>query len=230
MPARPPTHVDPRSPFVLDTRELGRRAGSMVEQHRELRAPADWSLELVSVPAGAAVELDIRLESVVDGVLVTVGLSAPLSAECGRCLEPVTDSLEVSLAELFCYEPDPADDEVPVLDGDFLDLEPVLRDAVVLALPLNPVCDENCRGLCVGCGVKLDDLEPGHSHEALDPRWAALSGLAGQPGEKSATMDAADPPRHSAPGTPSGAPASTSAPSTSAPSTASPSTPSSREI
>jgi uncharacterized protein len=190
--ARPPAHIDPRSPFVLDTRELGRRPGSMLELRRELAAPRGWELELVSVPVGSAVALDLRLESVVDGVLVSIDLQAPLAAECGRCLEPVTDTLEVSLAELFVYEPDREDDELPVLDGDFVDLEPVLRDAVVLALPFNPVCDEACAGLCVTCGVRLDDVEPDHSHDELDPRWAALSGLQEKNSPSSATMDSDD--------------------------------------
>jgi uncharacterized protein len=122
-------------------------------------------------------------------VLASVELDAPITAECGRCLEPVTESLHVSLAELFLYDVDPDDDELPVLDGDFADLAPVLRDAVVLALPLNPVCDEDCAGLCATCGERLDDLEPGHSHEALDPRWSALSGLQQQNSPLSATMD-----------------------------------------
>jgi uncharacterized protein len=184
-----PTHVDPRSPLVFDTRELGRRAGSMLELHRDLTAPAGWELDLVRVPVGTAVSLDLRLESVMDGVLASAELQAPLSAECGRCLQPVERRLDVSIAELFVYEPDPDDDEVPVLDGDLLDLEPVLRDAVVLALPFNPVCDETCAGLCVTCGERLDDLEPGHSHEVLDPRWAALSALGEQNSRPSATME-----------------------------------------
>jgi uncharacterized protein len=163
----------------------------MIELRREVTAPAGWELELVGVPIGAAVDLDLRLESVVEGVLVSVELHAPLAAECGRCLDPVTDSLDVSLAELFVYEPDPDDDEVPVVDGDFLDLEPVLRDAVVLALPLNPICDEDCLGLCTVCGARLDDVEPGHSHEALDPRWSVLAPLKDTAGETSATMDPA---------------------------------------
>jgi uncharacterized protein len=189
MSSRSPAHVDPRSPLVLDTHELGRRPGSMLEVERDLPAPPDWGLELVKVTPGSPVHLDVRLESVVDGVLISVELDAPVAAECGRCLEPVTDSLQVSLAELYLYEPDPDDDEMPVLDGDFADLAAVLRDAVVLALPLNPVCDEDCAGLCPSCGERLDDLEPGHSHEVLDSRWAALSGLQAQNPLSSATMD-----------------------------------------
>jgi uncharacterized protein len=201
MSARPPAHVNPRSPFALDTRELGRRPGSMIEVHRAVAAPSDWQLELVSVPTGAAVELDLRLESVMEGVLVSAEVRAPLAAECGRCLEPVTDLLEVSLAELFSYEVDADDDEAPVLDGDIIDLEPTLRDAVVLALPINPVCDEDCLGLCVTCGERLADLAPDHGHAVVDPRWAALSDLTDLGGratggpdiapsdESSATMD-----------------------------------------
>jgi uncharacterized protein len=198
MPPRPPAHLDPRSPLVVDTRELGRRAGSMIELHRAVEAPPGWELELVKVAPGSSVELDLRLESVVDGVLVSVDLDAPLVAECGRCLEPVTDSLHVSLAELFVYQPDPDDDEVPVLDGDFINLGPVLRDAVVLELPLNPVCNDDCSGLCTGCGERLDDLEAGHAHDDPDPRWAVLAGLTDTSTEKSATMDPAGPADQSA--------------------------------
>jgi DUF177 domain-containing protein len=189
MASRSPAQVDPRSPLVIDTHELGRRPGSMLELQRDLPAPAGWALELVQVTPGAPVHLDARLESVVDGVLVSLEVDAPTTAECGRCLEPVTDTVHVSLAELFLYEPDPEDDELPVLDGEFANLDPVLRDAVVLALPFNPLCDEDCAGLCPTCGERLDDLEPSHSHEALDSRWAALSGLQAQNSRSSATMD-----------------------------------------
>jgi uncharacterized protein len=189
MPARQPAHVDPRSPFVLDTRELGRRPGSMRELRRELAAPSGWGLELVRVPPGASVELDLRLESVVEGVLVSAELHAPLAAECGRCLEPVEQHLDLPVAELFVYEPEADDDEVPVLDGDFVDLEPLLRDAVVLALPLNPICAEDCAGLCARCGARLADVEPDHSHDDIDSRWSALASL-----QDAATMTTEDDP------------------------------------
>jgi uncharacterized protein len=161
----------------------------MLELQRDLVAPGDWKLELVQITEGAAVQLDLRLESVMDGVLVTASLTAPITAECGRCLEPITESIEIAATELFAYEPDPEDEDLPVLDGDLIDLEPLLRDAVVLALPLNPVCDEACRGLCATCGIRLDDAEPDHSHEAPDPRWEALSALKEQKSQPSATMD-----------------------------------------
>jgi len=112
-----------------------------------------------------------------DGVLVSGTVEVTVSAECGRCLDPVSDQLDVEIQELYAYEPASADDEQPLLTGDFIDLEPLARDAVVLGLPLNPVCDEDCEGLCTECGARLVEVEPDHAHDDLDPRWAALSQL-----------------------------------------------------
>lgn len=178
MSAARSTRLDPRAPFVLDTRELGRRPGSMRAAHWSATAPEGWGLELVRVPAGTDIELDLRMESVMDGVLVSGVVTAEVDAECGRCLEPLRTALDADIQELFAYEPDPGDDDVPTLEGDFIDLEPVVRDAIVLALPLNPVCAEDCTGLCTGCGEPLRTLDPDHSHDAADPRWAALAALA----------------------------------------------------
>ena len=155
---------------------------------REVRlsAPAPEGLgivDLIGVPVGADLELDLRLESVMDGVLVSGTVTAPVSGECGRCLGPVSDTLAVRVQELFVYPeasagPDQDDeDEVAQLRGDFLDLAPTLRDAVVLALPLTPLCQEDCQGLCATCGERLDDLPADHSHDTTDVRWGALSGL-----------------------------------------------------
>ncbi len=177
MRSRPSHHLDPHSEFVLDTHELGRRAGSMREVRRQLSAPPDWGLELVKVPPGSPVELDLRLESVMDGVLVSGTVTAPLSAECGRCLEPIRTELSAAIQELFSYQPDPEDEEASTLDGDLIDLAGLLRDAVLLALPLNPVCDEDCPGLCSGCGARLAEVGSEHRHDQIDLRWAALAGL-----------------------------------------------------
>ena len=169
--------LDARNPLVIDLHELGRRAGSMRELHRTIPAPGDWSLELVSVPAGSDVRLDLRLESVMDGVLVSGVIAATVHAECGRCLEPVEEALAVDVQELFVYEPDPEDAEIPTVDGELIDFAATARDAVVLALPLNPVCDEDCAGLCPDCGARYADLPDDHRHDTLDPRWAALGAL-----------------------------------------------------
>src|SRR3954452_22192308 len=176
--SRHATRLDPRVPLVLDTRELGRRPGSMRPVRRTVPAPDGWGLELVQVPAGTDLDLDLRLESVMDGVLVSGVVRAGVTAECGRCVEPVTDAVEADVQELFAYAPEDADDDVLALEGDYIDLEPIVRDALVLSLPFKPVCDESGEGLCPGCGERLQDLAPDHSHDDADPRWAALSVLA----------------------------------------------------
>jgi uncharacterized protein len=177
---------------VLDTRELGRRPGSMRELRRHAPAPEGLGLvDLIGVPVGAELDLDLRLESVMEGVLVSGTVTGPLEGECGRCLEPVHDRVEVTLQELYVYadrqdrhdkrdaSADEGDDEEEVsrMQGDLLDLEPALRDAVVLALPLTPLCREDCAGLCAECGERLDDLPEDHTHDAVDARWGALAGL-----------------------------------------------------
>lgn len=174
--------LDPASPFVVDTRELGRRPGAMRRLTRTVPAPADLGIDVIGVPEGSDVELALRLESVQEGVLVTGTASATAVGECVRCLERVEAPVEVDLQELFAYlggrRPAPEEDEEPLpeLDGDYLDLEETLHDAVVLALPLQPVCREDCPGLCPQCGARLAD-DPEHSHDDADPRWAALQSV-----------------------------------------------------
>jgi uncharacterized protein len=166
---------------VLDTRELGRRPGSQREEKRTVPAPADLGIEVLRVPEGSPVELDLRLEAVMEGVLVTGSASAELAGECARCLEPIDDEIDVRFQELFVYDgqdySSEEDDGVSMLEGDLLDLEPLLRDAVVLALPFQPLCEDDCPGLCTECGARLAE-DPGHTHDAaIDPRWGKLQQL-----------------------------------------------------
>ncbi|MEV7680259.1 DUF177 domain-containing protein [Streptomyces sp. NPDC056909] len=184
--------LDHRNPLVFDTHELGRRPGALQRLTRSVPAPKDLGIGgVIGAPEGAPVELDLRLESVMEGVLVTGTSRAVAEGECVRCLEPLRQEVTADFQELFSYhdaddrgrfhaEPDDDaeddEDRLYIEDGLF-DLEPVLRDAVVLALPMQPVCRENCAGLCAECGIRLDG-DPDHHHDAVDIRWAALQGLA----------------------------------------------------
>ncbi|MCF1595972.1 YceD family protein [Streptomyces muensis] len=190
--------LDHRNPLVFDTHELGRRPGALQRLTREIDAPKDFGIQgVVGVPEGAPVELELRLESVMEGVLVTGTARAQAEGECVRCLEPLQLDVEADFQEMFSYpdaddrgrhhsaEPgdDAEDDEDRLfLEDGLFDLEPVLRDAVVLALPMQPVCQEDCPGLCAECGARLAD-DPDHHHDAVDIRWAALQGLAGSLGD-----------------------------------------------
>lgn len=142
-----------------------------------LPAPVDLAVGMIGVPKDVDVELDMRLEAVMEGVLVTGTARAPLSGECSRCLDPLTSEIEVDFQELFFYSVEDAGEDDSILDGELLDLEPIFRDAVVLALPLSPVCSDDCRGLCTECGVKLAEAGGDHRHEKIDARWASLQGL-----------------------------------------------------
>lgn len=166
--------------WVVDAKELGRRPG----QSRAVRTSVSLDYDIgvsgvVQVTARTPFELDLLLESVVEGVLVTGNASTTSHGQCSRCLDPLTEDVEVSVTELFAY-PDSAteattdEDEVSHLENEQVDLEPLVRDAVALALPLVPLCSDDCQGLCAGCGMKWAELEPEHEHESIDPRWAAL--------------------------------------------------------
>ncbi|MFI2215910.1 MULTISPECIES: YceD family protein [Rhodococcus] len=166
--------------FVLDTVKLGRRPGSMRTVERVVTAPRRIGLDMIAIEEGSEIDLDLRLEAVSEGVLVTGSVSADTVGECSRCLEPFSGSVDLSLTELFAY-PDSAteettdEDEIYRVEDDEIDLEPVIIDAVGLALPLQPLCSDDCQGLCPECGVRLAIAESGHGHDILDPRWAGLA-------------------------------------------------------
>ena len=177
----PALSLDARSPWVVDTRELGRRPGSMRRYTRSMAAPGGLGTDVYGVPPGSELELDLRLEAVMEGVLVSGTLRGRVAGECVRCLDPVEQALAVEFQELYVYPVQRGHDDEDAaemfrLEGDLLDLEPAARDAVVLALPFQPVCRDDCPGLCSECGARLAD-DPGHQHEAVDPRWAALREL-----------------------------------------------------
>jgi uncharacterized protein len=147
----------------------------------EVPAPSNLGTEVIGVPTGASVALDLRLEAVMEGVLVSGTATLPLRGECARCLDEIHETAVVELRELYFY-PDRAleldsDEEALSLVDDHLDLEPALRDALVLSLPLSPVCVPDCPGLCADCGARLAEVGPDHSHDAPDPRWAILAAL-----------------------------------------------------
>jgi uncharacterized protein len=193
---------------VFDTRELGRRPGALKRVSRTVVAPSGLGNDVIGVPSGAKLEVELRMESVIEGVLVTGTARAPLAGECVRCLEPLADQAEAEYQEMYAYPDadayggaqdttgeDGAEEDEFLLQGDLFDLEPVLRDAIVLSLPLRPVCREDCPGLCPDCGAPLA-ADPGHHHDdAVDVRWAALRDLASDMRE-SETRGRNDEPEH----------------------------------
>jgi len=164
-------------PFAVPVFDLMHRPGETRERDLDVVVPEDFGSELIGVRKGAEMRINTRLESLHDGVLVSAEIDSVATGECGRCLIDIELPVEVDIQELFAYSFDEAFDYTVV--DDHIDLEPLIRDAVVLSLPFQPVCQEDCLGLCPQCGVRLLD-NPGHEHEEpIDPRWAALAGLEG---------------------------------------------------
>ena len=178
-------HLNPRSGLVIDTHELGRRVGAMKEIQRIAEAPDGIGTDVIGVPPGSSVEFELRLESVVEGVLVTGAAEVTLTGQCGRCLESISFDEEIDLQELYLYpDKEPDDEEASRLEDDLLDLEPLLRDTVVLDLPYTPLCRPDCAGLCPDCGANLN-ADPEHAHDdRIDPRWAGLSGWTADPDDE----------------------------------------------
>jgi uncharacterized protein len=152
----------------------------MRKVRRDVEAPAELGTEVIGIPKGSELALDLRLESVMEGILVSGTVRGRAAGECVRCLDDVSLDIEADLQELYVYPgrtPEGEEDEdLRELEDDLIDLEPAIRDAVVPALPFQPVCREDCPGLCSECGARLAD-DPGHHHDSADPRWAALQDL-----------------------------------------------------
>lgn len=151
---------------------------------RTVLAPADLGTIVIGIPEGSEINLDLRLEAVLEGVLVSGSITGRAIGECGRCLDEVVEVVDFPIQELFVYPErakaaeDAGDDEEDVreLEDDMIDLEPVLRDSVVTALPFQPLCSPDCPGLCSICGVHLADVAE-HKHDVVDPRWSALQSI-----------------------------------------------------
>jgi len=183
--------------YQFNTHELPRRAGEMKEYQLDLQILEPVGVPLVAVPAGDVIEVDMRLESVTEGILLSADIFAVAKGECIRCLDPVEIIVERKIQELYRYEPaadkggkrkrNSRDQEIEDidleevdelwLDGNEMNLETPIRDAIVLDLPVNPLCTQDCLGLCPDCGEKWEKLPEDHAHEAIDARWAGLAGL-----------------------------------------------------
>lgn len=148
------------------------RPGEHREREYDIAAPEKLGEGIIAVPAGENIHIDLRLESLGDGILVTAEVETLAIGECGRCLEPIEQELEVEFQELFAYSLGEAFDYE--IHDDHVDCEPLVRDAVVLALPFQPVCRPDCAGLDPETGERLIEPRLQDANESLDPRWAAL--------------------------------------------------------
>jgi len=167
------------SVYQENVRDLINHPGDMRERERTVVVPERLGEGLMTVQAGEALQLSVRLESVHEGILASVDVQTTAHAECGRCLEPFTEQREVEFQELFAYSKD--DVHEYGVHGDHVDLEPPLRDAVVLSLPFQPVCRPDCSGIDPVTGKKRPAGSAESTNDEIDSRWAALSSLMQEP-------------------------------------------------
>lgn len=180
------------SGLVLSLREQPVEPGARRELQIDWTVPQGWETEVLRLVPGSLIPLDVTMTTIDGGVVVEIRGTATLVGQCVRCLDPIELEQGVDTTEVFVYDDTrrqlkkPTDDietegddmdSALLIERESVDLEPVLRDAILAEAPLQPVCSEDCLGICVHCGILLRDAEPGHKHEFLDPRFAALEGF-----------------------------------------------------
>lgn len=153
---------------------LGRPAAT---RHVRLREPlGEVQVDLARLNE-EPVDAELTLESVVEGVLVTGSVAGDLTCRCARCLTEFDSTVRIEVCELFAAPGHLLDEDTYRVEGDEIDLEPMLRDEVALSLPLNPLCRNDCKGMCAGCGRDLNEGACDCVEDALDPRWAGLDAV-----------------------------------------------------
>ncbi|WP_309694274.1 DUF177 domain-containing protein [Microbacterium foliorum] len=167
-------------PFVLPVRDIVRKPGEMREHEFSVTLKDAWGEGIVSYEASSELDLDVRLESVHEGILVSGIVDAEYSGVCGRCLIDIVRPVEVEFQELFAY---PGEEETDFeVQDDHVDLETLVRDAAVLALPFQPVCQPDCPGLDPETGERLTASTDKEHAAPIDPRWSALQNITDQDG------------------------------------------------
>jgi uncharacterized protein len=161
--------------MLIDVRDLMGQPGSSRSVRVE-EAVAGMATQLASVPDDRPIGADLLLESVVEGVLVTGPVSGVMALSCARCLKSFEQPFALEVQELFAPDATPGDDQYPLGDEGRLDLEPMIRDVVILAMPFAPLCRPDCRGLCASCGGDRN-LGQCTCPPEVDARWAPLLNL-----------------------------------------------------
>jgi len=170
--------VNPSRPLRVSVAELRRRLGT--RKHFRTRVALDGlAVSTAAVPSDGEIDVDLELESISNGLVAEGTVSAPWQAECRRCLDPVQAEVEVHVKEIF--ERDPVEGETYKLGEDQVDLEPMVRDAVLLALPLAPLCRPDCPGPAPDAFPTgpVDDVVAAEADAARlrEQRWSALDQL-----------------------------------------------------
>ena len=162
-------------PFVVNISDLVDHPGARRRERVEGWLAGPITVVDSTLRTELPVTVDALLEWVSDGLLVTGTVEGAWEGPCRRCLKPVQGSLRAEVQELF--ESNPREGESYRLEHDRVDLEPLAREALILDLPLAPLCQEDCRGLCPTCGADRNLGDCDCPPAEVDSRWAALDVL-----------------------------------------------------
>ena len=165
-------------PFVVNVADLVHKPAARRRERLRATLPG-LKVGVAEVPDDHPLDIVTTLEWVTDGLLASGTISAPWRAECTRCLGLAQGRVDFEFRELF--EKVLREGESYRLGHDTIDMEPLVREHVLLELPLVPLCGPDCRGLCATCGADLNQGPCGCDHTAVDPRWAALEGFLADP-------------------------------------------------
>ena len=169
-------------PLVIGIADLRRQPGTRRHVTEEIVLPG-LGISAAVVPDDRPIRLDVELETLSNGLVATGTVTVPWEGDCRRCMDPVRGESVAEIREIF--EPRPTEGETYPLGDDLVDLEPMVRDAALLALPLAPLCSTDCAGPApesfpTGPSGGASELGDGSDHDGErppDPRWAALSEL-----------------------------------------------------
>jgi uncharacterized protein len=162
-------------PFAIGVTKLLRDSSEPLHFELEGRIK-DAFVSFSKVPEGEHVTITGVVEPVHQGLLVTATIKTTWQGSCVRCLEQAEGPIEVDVVELF-EEEGQGEEDTYHLSGDILDLSELVKDFVVLELPVVPLCSKSCKGLCVNCGQNLNEEACSCSKDEIDPRWGKLSSL-----------------------------------------------------
>ena len=165
------------NPFRISITRLSKAPGSVLEVDVEGEIP-EMFVSSARVAEGTTVHAKGQLEAVHSGILFSGTATVEVTTECRRCLRESVSPLQVEIRELFESDFKEEEGDTYPVDGDYVDLSEMLRDAVVLALPAAPLCSPECKGLCQVCGANLNETDCGHSGGGeVDPRFKILDQL-----------------------------------------------------
>ncbi|SDU80279.1 YceD family protein [Arcanobacterium phocae] len=179
--------IDLRSPYVVSVSDVV--SGSPKQLDLRLPVPEECGVGLIGIPSGSDIDVTVSMQSVSEGIFVQGQISATAVGNCARCATEFTKHMNEPMAELVFWperrealasEGDDEIEDMPIIEDMHIDLEPIIRDAIVLALPFTPLCAPDCEGLCQECGEPWKDLPADHRHEFLNPAFSALDALAEQ--------------------------------------------------